>query len=58
MLLIRLRVTGLLSKHKKVANKNISGRLKPYIRSKNVLHLSNKYLSKTEVSLLSKGLNI
>ena len=58
MLLIRLRVMGqVLKQKKKLAKKNISGRLKWHIRRKDVLNLSNKNLSEAEVSPLSKVLS-
>lgn len=57
MLLTRLRVMGqVLKQKKKLAKKNISGRLKRHIRRKDVLNLSNKNLSEAEVSPLSKSL--
>ena len=58
MLLIRLRVMGqVLKQKKKVAMKNISGRLKRHISRKNFLNFSNKNLSEAEVSPLSKVLS-
>ena len=40
----------------KIAEVTSNGRLKCFFMSENVVHLSNRKLSKAEVSLLSKGL--